>query len=60
MKLDPSKPDDPLVWGVKDPEGGGPQSGCEQASCYGLWSTPAISDGVVYAATNQAASSPST
>jgi hypothetical protein len=52
MKLDPRKPDDPLVWSVLDPEGGGPSASCTEASCYGIWGTPAIYDGVVYADTN--------
>ncbi|WP_426570854.1 PQQ-binding-like beta-propeller repeat protein [Aquihabitans sp. McL0605] len=52
MKLDPSKPDDPLVWKVNDPEGGGPSGTCTEASCYGIWGTPAIYNGVVYAGTN--------
>lgn len=52
MKLDPRKPDDPLVWSVLDPEGGGPSGSCTEASCYGIWGTPAIHDGVVYADTN--------
>ena len=53
MKLDPTKPDNPLVWSVKDPASNPPQTGCEEAACYGIWGTPAISNGVVYAATNQ-------
>jgi outer membrane protein assembly factor BamB len=53
MKLDPSKPDDPLVWSIKDPPSDPPQAGCEEAACYGIWGTPAIADGVVYAATNK-------
>jgi outer membrane protein assembly factor BamB len=42
IKLDPLAPD-PFVWGVKVPgeEGEG-----------GLWATPAVAEGVVYAATN--------
>ena len=44
VKLDPRKPDDPLVWKVDDHEILG-QSG--------IWGTPAIADGVVYADTNQ-------
>jgi hypothetical protein len=42
MKLDPSKPDNPLVWSIKD-QGG---------SKAGVWATPALGDGVVYFATN--------
>ncbi|HSG79983.1 MAG TPA: PQQ-binding-like beta-propeller repeat protein [Acidimicrobiia bacterium] len=45
IKLDPSKPDDPYVWGMKsltDPPAKG-----------GLWSTPALGDGVLYAVTNK-------
>lgn len=42
MKLDPSKPDNPLVWSLKDQVGGKA----------GVWATPALGDGVVYFATN--------
>ena len=42
MKLDPRKPDDPLVWSVAD----------HDASLAGVWATPAIADGMVYVATN--------
>jgi hypothetical protein len=42
MKLDPRKPDDPLVWSVKD-QGGGKA---------GVWGTLALANGVVYADTN--------
>jgi len=38
VKLDPSKPDDPLVWSVADDNG--------------MWATPAIADGVVFAPTD--------
>lgn len=38
VKLDPSQPDDPVVWSVADD--------------HGLWATPAIADGVVYAPTD--------
>lgn len=38
VKLDPTKPDDPIVWSVADPRG--------------MWATPAISDGVVVAPTD--------
>lgn len=43
MKLDPTKPDNPLVWSLKDQTGGGKS---------GVWATPALGDGVVYFATN--------
>jgi hypothetical protein len=43
MKLDPTKPDNPLVWSLKDQIGGGKS---------GVWATPALGDGVVYFATN--------
>jgi outer membrane protein assembly factor BamB len=42
MKLDPSKPDDPLVWSVADNE----------SLPSGIWATPAIHDGIVYAPTD--------
>ena len=42
MKLDPSKPDDPVVWSVAD----------HDADPAGIWATPAVADGMVYAATN--------
>ena len=42
MKLDPRKPDDPVVWSVKD-QGPGKQ---------GVWGTLALANGVVYADTN--------
>lgn len=38
VKLDPRKPDDPIVWSVADPNG--------------IWATPAISAGVVVAPTD--------
>ena len=38
MKIDPTNPDDPLVWSVADPDG--------------IWATPGISDGVVVAPTD--------
>ena len=44
MKLDPSRPDDPLVWSVAVPPRGGGNGG--------LWATPALGDGVLYAATH--------
>lgn len=43
MKLDPRKPDDPLVWSWKDRLGGGEQ---------GIWSTPALHAGTVITTTN--------
>lgn len=43
VKLDPSRPDDPRVWGVRVPGEGGDG---------GLWATPALGDGVLYASTN--------
>ncbi len=42
MKLDPTKPDDPLVWSIPD----------QVAGKAGVWATPALGDGVVYFATN--------
>jgi len=42
MKLDPSKPDNPLVWSLPD----------QVAGKAGVWATPALGDGVVYFATN--------
>jgi outer membrane protein assembly factor BamB len=38
LKLDPKRPDDPLVWSVKDPGG--------------FWTTPALHDDIVVAASN--------
>lgn len=52
MKLDPSKPDDPLVWSVTDPASDPPQGACEEPACYGIWATPAIWNGMVYVGTN--------
>lgn len=43
VKLDPTKPDNPLVWSVKDQVSSGKS---------GVWATPAIWKDVVYAATN--------
>jgi len=43
MKLDPTKPDNPLVWSIKDQVSVGKS---------GVWATPALGDGVVYYATN--------
>jgi hypothetical protein len=43
FKLDPTRPDDPVVWSVPAPAmPGDPKGG-------GLWSTPALGDGVIYA-----------
>jgi len=52
MKLDPSKPDDPLVWSVHDPASDPPQGACEEVNCYGIWATPALWNGMVYVGTN--------
>jgi len=43
IKLDPTKPDNPVVWSVKDQAGGAKA---------GIWATPAIANGIVYYATN--------
>jgi WD40 repeat protein len=43
IKLDPRRPDDPLVWSVKDPE---------QSGKAGVWGTPALFQDVVIADTN--------
>jgi hypothetical protein len=45
MKLDPSKPRDPIVWSVPITEGGGDGLG-------GVWATPAIYGDMLYEATN--------
>jgi hypothetical protein len=42
IKLDPSKPDDPLVWSISD----------GNVIKSGVWATPAIHGDMVYAATN--------
>lgn len=42
MKLDPTNPDDPLVWSVPDPDG----------LSNGVWATPAIHEDVLYVPTN--------
>ena len=42
MKLDPSKPDDPLVWSIQD----------HDALPAGIWATPALDRDMVYVATN--------
>lgn len=43
IKLNPYRPDDPYVWGVPVPGGSGDG---------GLWATPALGDGVLYAPTH--------
>lgn len=45
IKLDPSKPDDPYVWGMF--------SLTEPPAKGGMWTTPALGDGVIYAVTNR-------
>ncbi|MCB2223115.1 MAG: PQQ-binding-like beta-propeller repeat protein [Actinobacteria bacterium] len=45
IKLDPSKPDDPYVWGMYSLT----NSPCKG----GTWTTPALGDGVVYTVTNK-------
>ncbi|MDF1594954.1 MAG: PQQ-binding-like beta-propeller repeat protein [Acidimicrobiia bacterium] len=45
MKLDPSRPDDPLVWSVAVPP-------LNSVSDGGAWATPALGDGVLYVATH--------
>jgi hypothetical protein len=42
MKLDPRNPENPLVWSVED----------QAPGKQGVWGTPALADGVVYADTN--------
>jgi hypothetical protein len=42
MKLDPAKPDDPLLWSIPD----------HDVNPAGMWATPALHKDVVYAATN--------
>ena len=44
VKLDPSRPDDPLVWSVLVPSNG--------AVAGGIWATPALHDDVLFAPTN--------
>lgn len=44
IKLNPFQPDDPLIWGVPVPPRG-PGDG-------GIWATPALGDGYLYAATH--------
>lgn len=43
IKLDPRKPDDPLVWSAKDPE---------QSGKAGVWGTPALYEDVLIVGTN--------
>jgi outer membrane protein assembly factor BamB len=45
IKLDPSKPDDPYVWGM--------YSLTESPCKGGTWTTPALGDGVLYTVTNK-------
>lgn len=45
MKLDPSEPQDPIVWSFAVPERGGDGLG-------GIWSTPALYGDMLYVATN--------
>lgn len=45
IKLDPSNPDDPFVWGVPIP----PRVSGDYG---GMWATPALGDGVIYAPTH--------
>ena len=45
IKLDPSKPDDPYVWGMYSLTSA-PAKG-------GMWTTPVIGDGVIYTVTNK-------
>ena len=55
IKLDPRQKNDPLVWKVNDPTTGAPgpvPGSCPESNCYGIWGTPAIYKGVVYAGTN--------
>ncbi len=44
VKLDPYAPDDPILWSVAVPPRGGGDGG--------LWATPALGDGVLYAPTH--------
>ncbi|MGH9167296.1 MAG: PQQ-binding-like beta-propeller repeat protein [Acidimicrobiia bacterium] len=45
VKLDPSRPEDPKVWGLPVPPASPGEPG-------GLWATPALGTGVLYAATH--------
>ena len=51
LKLDPSRPDDPIVWSVKDlePLEANPPVLRTQS---GLWATPALYENMIYAATH--------
>lgn len=44
VKLDPDRPDDPLVWSREMPSAGG--------AAGGIWATPALHDDLLYVATN--------
>jgi outer membrane protein assembly factor BamB len=44
VKLDPTRPDDPVLWGVAVPAEGGAEGG--------IWATPALVGDVLYVATN--------
>ncbi len=44
LKLDPTQPDDPVVWGIEVPGAGGVAGG--------MWATPALVGDILYAATN--------
>ncbi len=45
VKLDPTLPDDPLVWSVDVPPGPGDEVG-------GIWATPALHEGLLYVTTH--------
>lgn len=45
IKLDPTRPDDPIVWSLQVPPGFVDYRG-------GIWATPALGDGVLYVATH--------
>ena len=45
IKLDPKKPDDPVVWSLKIPPSFADYKG-------GIWATPALADGMLYVATH--------
>jgi outer membrane protein assembly factor BamB len=44
LKLAPTNPGDPVVWGIDIPSRGGVEGG--------IWATPALRDGLLYVATN--------
>jgi outer membrane protein assembly factor BamB len=44
VKLDPGRPDDPIVWSVAVPPRGGGDGG--------MWATPALGDGALYVSTH--------